>query len=100
MNDRMGSPDFLTPPLSGALATYAADLEMIARTDPAEVERQLVAIKGHLPEVLVGSAALDRIISAMEQYWPIMIEPYWLRMRTAIEACATGRRGVGLRSAH
>ena len=63
MNDRMGSPDFLTPPLSGPLATYAADLEMIARTDPAEVERQLVAINGHLPEVLAGrrrSTALSR----------------------------------------
>jgi DNA-binding transcriptional ArsR family regulator len=86
MNDRMGSPDFLTPPLSGPLATYAADLEMIARTDPAEVERQLVAINGHLPEVLAGSEALDRIISAMEQYWRIMIEPYWSRMRTTLEA--------------
>jgi hypothetical protein len=26
MNDRMGSSDFLTPPMSGPLTTYAADL--------------------------------------------------------------------------
>ncbi|HEU5420730.1 MAG TPA: ArsR family transcriptional regulator [Streptosporangiaceae bacterium] len=86
MNDRMGSPDFLTPPLSGPLATYAADLEIIGRTDPAEVERQLVAINGHLPDALAGPGALDRIIAAMEQYWQIMLEPYWPRMRTILEA--------------
>ena len=86
MNDRMGSPDFLTPPLSGPLATYAADLEMIAKTDPAEVERQLVAVNGRLPGVLAGAGALDRISTAMEQYWRIMIEPYWSRMRTTLEA--------------
>ena len=86
MNDRMGSPDFLTPPLSGPLATYAADLEIIAGTDPAEVERQLVAINGRLPDVLAGPGTLDRIIAAMEQYWQIMLEPYWPRMRTVLEA--------------
>jgi len=86
MNDRMGSPDFLTPPLSGPLATYEADLEVIARTEQAEVERQLVAVNGRLPEVLSGSGALDRIVTAMERYWRVMIEPYWLRMRTILEA--------------
>lgn len=91
MNDRMGSPDFLTPPLSGPLTTYAADLEFISRTDPAEVERQLVAINGRLPDVLAGPGALDRIIAAMEQYWQIMLEPYWPRMRTVLEADVANR---------
>jgi DNA-binding transcriptional ArsR family regulator len=86
MNEQMGSPDFLTPPLSGPLATYAADLEVIARTDPGEVERQLVAVNGRLPDMLAGAGALDRIVTAMEQYWRVMIEPYWPRMRTILEA--------------
>ena len=86
MNDRMGSPDFLTPPLSGPLTTYAADLETIARTDPGEVERQLVAINGHLPGVLAGPGARDRITAAMARYWQVMIEPHWPRMRTILEA--------------
>lgn len=86
MNDRMGSPDFLTPPLSGPLATYAADLEIIARTDPAEAERQLVAVNGRLPAVLAGPDSLDRIVTAMERYWRIMLEPCWPRMRTILEA--------------
>lgn len=86
MNDRMGSPDFLTPPPSGPLTTYAADLEAIAGTDSAEVERQLVAINGHLPDALAGPGALDRITTTMEQYWRIMIEPHWPRMRTTLEA--------------
>jgi DNA-binding transcriptional ArsR family regulator len=86
MNDRMGSPDFLTPPLSGPLTTYAAELSEIARTDPAEVERQLVAVNGPLPGPLTGPDALGRIVTAMAQYWRIMIEPYWPRMRTILEA--------------
>lgn len=86
MNDRMGSPDFLTPPMSGPLATYAADLEVIAKTAPSEVERQLVAINGRLPDGLAGAGALDRIVAAMDKYWRTMIEPYWSRMRTTLEA--------------
>jgi DNA-binding transcriptional ArsR family regulator len=86
MNDRMGSPDFLTPPLSGPLTTYAADLEAIAGTDLAQARRQLVAVNGHLPDAVAGPGALDRIITAMEEYWRVMIEPYWPRMRTILEA--------------
>jgi DNA-binding transcriptional ArsR family regulator len=86
VNDRMGSPDFLTPPLSGPLTTYAADLTAIAGTDCGEVERQLVAINGQLPDALAGPAALDRISTAMEQYWRMTIKPYWPRMRTILEA--------------
>lgn len=87
MNDRMGSPDFLTPPLSGPLATYEADLEVIAGTEQAEAERQLAAVNGGLPEVLSGSGALDRIVTAMERYWRVMIEPYWPRMRNDYSPC-------------
>ena len=86
MNDRMGSPDFLTPPLSGPLTTYVADLEAIAVTDPAEAERQLVAVNGYLPDAVAGPGALDRIVTAMEEYWRVMLEPYWPRMRTIQEA--------------
>jgi DNA-binding transcriptional ArsR family regulator len=86
MNDRMGSPDFLTPPLSGPLTTYVADLEAIAGTDPAEAERQLVAVNGHLPDAVAGPGSLDRITAAMEKYWRVMLEPYWPRMRTILEA--------------
>jgi DNA-binding transcriptional ArsR family regulator len=86
MNDRMGSPDFLTPPLSGPLTTYIADLEAIAVTDPGEAERQLVAVNGYLPDAVAGPGALDRIVTAMEKYWRVMLEPYWPRMRTILEA--------------
>ena len=86
MNDRMGSPDFLTPLLSGPLTTYGADLEAIAGTDPADAERQLVAVNGYLPDALAGPGALDRIITVMDKYWRVMLEPYWPRMRTILEA--------------
>jgi len=86
MNERMGSPDFLTPPMSGPLTTYAADLAAIAGTDRADVERQLVAVNGHLPEPLAGPDALGRILTAMERYWRIMLAPHWPRMRTILEA--------------
>jgi DNA-binding transcriptional ArsR family regulator len=86
MNDRMGSPDFLTPPLSGPLTTYAADLEAIAKTGQSEVERQLIAINGHLPDALAGPGALERITTAMQRYWQVMIDPHWPRMRTILEA--------------
>jgi DNA-binding transcriptional ArsR family regulator len=86
MNDRMGSPDFLTPPLSGPLTTYAADLETIAGTDPAEAGRQLAAVNGYLPDVVAGPGALDRITAAMDKYWRVLLEPYWPRMRTILEA--------------
>src|ERR1700761_2156310 len=86
MNDRMGSPDFLPPPLSGPLTTYAAELTAIARTDPAEAERQLAAVNGQLPGPVAGPGGLARIVTAMEQYWRIMIEPYWPRMRAILEA--------------
>jgi DNA-binding transcriptional ArsR family regulator len=86
MNNGMGSPDFLTPPLSGPLTTYAADLEAIAVTDPADAERQLVAVNGCLPDAVAGPGALDRIVTAMSDYWRVMLEPHWPRMRTVLEA--------------
>jgi DNA-binding transcriptional ArsR family regulator len=86
MNDRMGSPDFLTPPLSGPLTTYAADLETIAGTDPADAGRQLAAVNGYLPDAVAGPGALDRITAAMDKYWRVLLEPYWPRMRTILEA--------------
>jgi DNA-binding transcriptional ArsR family regulator len=86
VNARMGSPDFLTPPMSGPLTSYDKELAVIAGTDPVEVERQLVAVNGRLPAVLSGGDALDRITAAMRRYWTVMIEPFWPRMRTLLTA--------------
>lgn len=86
VNDRMGSPDFLTPRPTSPLTQFQDELELIAAVDRTTFERQLIAVNGQLPDVLAGSDGVAKVVEALHEYWQTAMAPYWSRMRTVLSA--------------
>jgi DNA-binding transcriptional ArsR family regulator len=88
IDDRLWTPDFLNPRPASPLTRIEDDLDRLRRTDPQRLVRQLNELHGGVPEVLRGdpSRALERTAVALHAYWDTCFRPYWLRMRTILEA--------------
>jgi DNA-binding transcriptional ArsR family regulator len=86
VNDRMGSPDFLTPRPTSPLTQFQDELDLIAAVDRSTFERQLTAVNGQLPSELAGPDGVTKVVDALNNYWRTAIAPYWPRMRTVLSA--------------
>ncbi len=88
-NESLWTPDFLSPrpytPLGridDELAALTGAPAGVVRADLAEIHPAM------LPPVLRGrpDKMLDRVLAALRDYWEACFEPYWVRMRTVLEA--------------
>lgn len=88
IDDRLWTPDFLNPRPASPLIRIEDDLDGLRRIDPERFVLQLTELHGSVPDVLRGdpSRALERSALALEEYWESCFRPYWLRMRTILEA--------------
>lgn len=88
IDDRLWTPDFLNPRPASPLVRIEDDLDLFRRTHPERFVRQLTELHGGIPPVLRGDPrkALERSAHALEAYWESCFRPYWLRMRTILEA--------------
>jgi DNA-binding transcriptional ArsR family regulator len=104
-NDRLWTPDFLTPRPHAPVARIGAEFAAIAAADSRVVQRDIRAVHpdGPLPEPLRGPAGVvrDRIVAALYEYWRVCLRPHWPRMRAILEGDVTHRgrqiaqRGLG-----
>lgn len=88
IDDRLWTPDFLNPRPTSPMTRIEDDLDGLRRVDPAQFVRQLTELHGSIPLALRGDPkrALERSALALEEYWESCFQPYWLRMRTILEA--------------
>lgn len=86
-------PDFLTPPPTTPVASFADELEQVRATDPAQVRaavRELLAGRRRnraLAELLSDPAAgLARLADTLEAFWQEALAPHWPRLRATLDA--------------
>lgn len=88
-------PDFLNPPPAGPAVTFAAELATVRRTPAARVRREIdrcltERFGTHHPaaaEVLRrGDRARALCADALEACWSALVEPWWPRIRAALDA--------------
>jgi DNA-binding transcriptional ArsR family regulator len=90
-NDRLWTPDFLTPRPWSPTTRFLDELDALSRT-PGDVVRDDVAEvhpdRDRRPAALRGDPerVLARIVDALSAYWTACFEPWWPRMRTVLEA--------------
>ncbi|MFE6964374.1 DUF5937 family protein [Agromyces sp. NPDC057679] len=88
IDERLWTPDFLNPRPTSPLTRLDDEMAALRAISPAEFERDLVGVHGHVPEVFAGSprAAIRRLADALDELWAATFEPYWPRMRAVLEA--------------
>ncbi|WP_318205539.1 ArsR/SmtB family transcription factor [Streptomyces sp. SCL15-4] len=90
VSERRWLPDFITPRPRTRVPDMAEELDILRRTDPATVRRDIETAyrDQRVPPVLRGDPAVlrDRIADALEAYWHLALEPHWPRMRGVLEA--------------
>ncbi|MFC7494462.1 MULTISPECIES: ArsR/SmtB family transcription factor [unclassified Nocardioides] len=90
-NERMWTPDFLTPRPWSPLTRFGDELAALAET-PLDVVRDDIAEvhpdPATRPAVLTGrrDRIRRRITNALAAYWTACFEPWWPRMRAVLEA--------------
>ncbi|GAA3635308.1 DUF5937 family protein [Kineosporia mesophila] len=87
-------PDFLTPQPSSPLTRFEDELARLSSTPAATVTQGLLATyetDAQIPAVLRGDRALQRVVSALNDYWELCFAPDWPRMRAVLEADVTYR---------
>jgi DNA-binding transcriptional ArsR family regulator len=89
-NDRLWTPDFLTPRPYSPLTRIEDELALVAATPPDVVERDIRAVHTVKPRPLYGRA-LPRILAALTTYWELCFAPHWPRMRALLEGDVTYR---------
>jgi DNA-binding transcriptional ArsR family regulator len=88
-NEALWTPDFLTPRPYTPLGRIEDELAALTDTSADVVRADLAEVHpSGLPTVLRGrpDRVLDRILTALRDYWDACFEPYWQRMRTVLEA--------------
>jgi DNA-binding transcriptional ArsR family regulator len=94
-NDRLWTPDFLTPCPGSPLTRIEDELDLVAATDTTVVadDLRIVHGRGRLPKALHGptSRVLARILAALRGYWHRCFVPHWPRMRALLEGDVTYR---------
>lgn len=91
-------PDFPSPPPSTPLADIDAELERVRATPAEQVAHELrraygVAEAPPAARLLLDDpdAGLERLVAAMRAYWARAVEPWWPRIRAALEDDITHR---------
>jgi DNA-binding transcriptional ArsR family regulator len=92
-NDRLWTPDFLTPCPYSPLTRIEDELDAVARAPAEVVEDGIRAVHRVKPRPLYGSPSrvLRRIIAALSAYWELCYAPHWPRMRALLEGDVTYR---------
>jgi len=92
VGEQRGLPDFLTPPPDSFAPSFAEELDLVRRTPPHLVERDLVATHrpGPLPAVLRGATLAD-LTALLDRFWEASMAAAWPRMRLILEADTTYR---------
>ncbi|MFG1658279.1 ArsR/SmtB family transcription factor [Micromonospora chersina] len=88
-------PDFLTPRPAAAWPNFGRELAALRATTPElvrpDLERTFLPREGALPELLAAGltdpvALLDRIATALEEYWERCLAPaWWQRARSVLQ---------------
>ncbi|MCM2417443.1 DUF5937 family protein [Streptomyces sp. RKAG293] len=90
------TPDFLSPPPTGPLATFDEDLARIAATPPEQVRAEIVRSLQESPgasdsetgRLLLGEPAgvLALLTRLVREAWHTLVEPVWPRVRNLLDA--------------
>lgn len=96
VNDRLWTPEFLSPRPSSPLTRIDDEFAMLASINPTIFTSQLEAIHGQMPAALSGppKVAIRRMLAALHEYWDACFVPHWPRMRAILEADITHRGRV------
>ncbi len=89
-NDRLWTPDFLTPRPYSPLTRIEDELELVAAAPADVVERDIRAVHRVKPRVLYGRM-MPRLLAALWAYWELCYAPHWPRMRALLEGDVTYR---------
>ncbi|WP_433790088.1 DUF5937 family protein [Actinoplanes sp. CA-252034] len=94
IDERLSTPDFLTPPPRSPLTRLEDELAAMAAT-PADVVRrnlrQLYRTDEDVPPPLREADALPRMVAALAGYWDACFAAHWPRMRALLEGDVTHR---------
>jgi DNA-binding transcriptional ArsR family regulator len=94
-NDKLWTPDFLTPRPYSPLTRLEEELALLRRVEGPAVARDLRMVhpEGPLPKPLRGppERVLARILDALDGYWRLCYAPHWPRMCALLEADVTYR---------
>jgi biotin operon repressor len=90
-NDRLWTPDFLTPRPYSPLTRIEDEFTLVAATPSEVVERDIRAVHRVKPRPLYGPRVLQRVVSALFSYWELCFAPHWPRMRALLEGDVTYR---------
>ena len=84
-------PDFLTPPPSGPLASFADELELVRATSAHQIVCDVESLRdcgeptGPLEPFLADpSGEVDRLCDALDEFWARTLEPHWTRVRSLL----------------
>jgi DNA-binding transcriptional ArsR family regulator len=92
VNERLWTPDFLTPHPRSPLTRIEDEFAALAATPAVTVEGELETLHpAGRPAVLRGPGVLARIVGALEGYWDLCFAPYWQKVRALLEADVTYR---------
>jgi DNA-binding transcriptional ArsR family regulator len=94
IDERLWTPDFLTPLPRSPLTRLDDELATVAAT-PAEVVRRDLLLLYHddelIPPPLREPGALLRVVAALTGYWDLCFAEHWPRMRALLEGDVTHR---------
>ncbi len=87
-------PDFLNPAPAGPCPTFEEELAAIRAAPAARVRGELDRLRadqGRLGPGLSGlyddvPRLLERVAEEIEAYWTVALAPYWVRIRTVLDA--------------
>jgi DNA-binding transcriptional ArsR family regulator len=86
-------PDFISPPPTTPLATFAEELELVRSTPVRQIriELEIVARRsGSSPAIEAMRAhprrEVNRLCEALDVFWRAAVEPHWARIHSLLEA--------------
>ncbi|MBB5480670.1 hypothetical protein [Micromonospora parathelypteridis] len=94
IDERLWTPDFLTPQPRSPLTRIEDELATIAATPPNVVRRDLRLLyraDERIPPPLREPGALSRVVTALAGYWDRCFAAHWPRMRALLEGDVTHR---------
>lgn len=98
VNSRLWTPDCLTPRPTTSAPRIGAEFQALRLTDPAVLRAELIEHHGELPGVFdrPDSELVDVVADALEEYWSMVVAPYWDWIHRTLETDVAfrGRRIV------
>jgi DNA-binding transcriptional ArsR family regulator len=100
LNDRLWTPDCLTPRPESASPKIQRQLRALRLIDPQLLRTQLIEHHNGLPRPLnVPDAQLvGLVVDAIEEYWSVVVSPHWDRLHRTLES-DIAHRGARVASA-